>query len=330
MHTDFGYMTEDSWHWQEPETAWKGVGIYHVTLTVPSRQPLLGELIIPDNDPKQAYVDLLPLGEKIKSCIRLIPELHPEIQIIGIRMMPDHVHFILYVRQTMPVSIKTVIRGFWQGARKEGRLFTLSICPNTIRDNEQRLFPIFTEVPFIRPMSRRGQLDAMMQYIKLNPQRLATKRLKPEYFYVQEGIEINGRIYSAVGNSKILMEAQRTPVHVRHTMVDEAEHGDDKRLRDYKDSCLQAAQNGAVMVSPFINQYEHEVLDHLIQDKRPVIYIADNGFRDYYKPSAHLFDAVDAGNMLILSPWEYDHQQKHVSRAKCVEMNNIAEEICRL
>lgn len=323
-------MTEDCWHWQEPETAWKGVGIYHVTLTVPSRQPLLGELIIPDNDPKQAYVDLLPLGEKIKSCIRLIPELHPEIQIIGIRMMPDHVHFILYVRQTMPVSIKTVIRGFWQGARKEGRLFTLSICPNTIRDNEQRLFPIFTEVPFIRPMSRRGQLDAMMQYIKLNPQRLATKRLKPEYFYVQEGIEINGRIYSAVGNSKILMEAQRTPVHVRHTMVDEAEHGDDKRLRDYMDSCLQAAQNGAVMVSPFINQYEREVLDHLIQDKHPVIYIADNGFRDYYKPSAHLFDAVDAGNMLILSPWEYDPQQKHVSRAKCVEMNNIAEEICRL
>ena len=84
------------------------------------------------------------------------------------------------------------------------------------------------------------------------------------------------------------------------------------------------------MVSPFISQYEREVLDHLIQDKRPVIYIADNGFRDYYKPSAHLFDAVDAGNMLILSPWEYDPLQKHVSRAKCVEMNKMAEEICRI
>jgi len=34
--------------------------------------------------------------------------------------------------------------------------------------------------------------------------------------------------------------------------------------------------------------------------------------------------------MLILSPWEYDPMQKHVSRAKCVEMNNIAEEICRI
>ena len=84
------------------------------------------------------------------------------------------------------------------------------------------------------------------------------------------------------------------------------------------------------MVSPFISQYEREVLDHLIQDKRPVIYIADNGFRDYYKPSAHLFDAVDSGNMLILSPWEYDPHKKHVSRAECVEMNKMAEEICRI
>ena len=32
------------WHWQEAGTAWKGVGIYHVTLTIPGRQPLLGTL----------------------------------------------------------------------------------------------------------------------------------------------------------------------------------------------------------------------------------------------------------------------------------------------
>ena len=35
------------WHWQESGTAWKGVGIYHVTLTVPSREPLLGKLVNP-------------------------------------------------------------------------------------------------------------------------------------------------------------------------------------------------------------------------------------------------------------------------------------------
>lgn len=230
-------MEDDSWHWQEPESAWRGVGIYHVTLVVSSREPLLGELIIHNNDPRQARVDLTPLGEKIKACVRMIPELHPEIQIIGIRLMPDHVHFILYVRHSMPDSIKIVVRGFWQGAKKQGRLHSLSINPNSIRDNKQRLNPIFSDFPFIRPMSRRGQLDAMMQYIKLNPQRLATKRLKPEYFYVQDNVEINGRIFRAIGNMRILMEANRANVHVRHTMVDEAEHGDTQRLCDYINTC---------------------------------------------------------------------------------------------
>lgn len=32
------------WYWQEAGTAWKGVGNYHVTLTILSRQPLLGTL----------------------------------------------------------------------------------------------------------------------------------------------------------------------------------------------------------------------------------------------------------------------------------------------
>ncbi len=308
----------DSWHWQEPGTAWRGVGIYHVTLTVTDRQPLLGELIIPDNDPKQAYVKASHLGIALLECLKSIPTFHPEIQVLQYCLMPDHLHAIWYVRQTMNVGIRYVAQGFERAAKRIGRAYNYtrlsggttneryiacdeenllsSIVSAGSREDPLRQIlggeaygqipSLFTERPFIRPMSRKGQLQTMIRYVQLNPQRLATKRLKPEYFYVQEGVEINGRIYSAVGNSKILMEAQRSPVHVRHTMVDEAQHGDDKRLRDYMDSCLNAAQNGAVMVSPFINQYEREVLDHLIQDKRPVIYIADNGKNMYHALSA--------------------------------------------
>ena len=34
------------------------------------------------------------------------------------------------------------------------------------------------------------------------------------------------------------------------------------------------------------------------------------------------------GRVLILSPWEYDAQKRHVTRAECVAMNQMAEEIC--
>ena len=308
-------MEKGNWHWQKSGIAWKGVGIYHVTMTVTSREPLLGKLVIPNNDPKQARVERTELGEDI----------HPEVRVLQFCIMPDHIHVILYVTRTMNAGIKTVVRGWWQGAKK---VAALSVDPNSIRDNQQSISPIFTDIPFIRPMSRRGQLDIMMQYIKMNPQRLATKRLMPEYFRVQEGIEIAGRIYCGVGNAELLQRARYMPVHVRRTMVDEAEHGDNKRLRDYMNGCVLAARQGTVMVSPFISKQEQAVMEVLLKEKLPFIYIADNGFRDYYKPQDSLFDAVARKEVLILSPWEYDPSKRHVNRAECVAMNQMAEEIC--
>ena len=185
-------------------------------------------------------------------------------------------------------------------------------------------------MPFVRPMGQRRQLPATLRYIDMNPQRLATKRLMPGFFRVQEGIEIAGRTYSGVGNIALLQAERYAPVHVRRTMVDEAEHGDDKRLRDYMNGCVLAARKGTVMVSPCISQQENQVMEVLLKEERPFIYIAENGFRDYYKPQDGLFDAVAAGRVLILSPWEYDADRRHVTRADCVAMNTMAEEICTL
>ena len=164
----------------------------------------------------------------------------------------------------------------------------------------------------------------------MNPQRLATKRLMPGYFRVQEGVEIARRKYSGVGNIALLQAERFAPVHVRRTMVDEAMHGDNKRLRDYMNGCVLAARQGTVMVSPFISEKEKEVMVVLLAEEHPIIILADNGFRDYYKPSDGLFDAVAAGRVLILSPWEYDAGKRHISRGECVALNGMAEEICTL
>ena len=334
----------DTWHWQEPGMAWKGAGLYHITLTIPSREPLLGTLLIPANDPKQAIVEYSDLGVAILDIQRNLPSFYPEIQILHYCLMPDHLHAIWYVRQEMPRGIASAVRGFWQEVKKMGRFS--SFAPNLIRENYQEKFKtlrneigaerydalpsIFTEMPFIRPMGQRRQLPATIRYIEMNPQRLATKKLMPGFFRVQEGIEIAGRQYRAVGNAKLLQAARFAPVHVRRTMIDEAMHGDDSRLRDYMNGCVVAARQGAVMVSPFISDKEKEVMVVLLAEEHPIIYITDNGFRDYYKPSDGLFDAVASGQVLILSPWEYDPSKRHVTRPECVAMNQMAEEICSL
>lgn len=145
---------------------------------------------------------------------------------------------------------------------------------------------------------------------------------------MQHDVEINGRKYNAVGNIALLQAQDFAPVHVRRTMVEEAEHGDDKRLRDYMNGCVIKARKGTVMVSPFIHEKEREVMVVLLAEEHPIIYIADNGFRDYYKPSDGLFDTVAAGRMLILSPWQHDPKKRSVTREECVAMNKMAEEIC--
>ena len=432
---------QEKWKWQEPGTTWKGVGLYHVTLTIPDRRPLLGRLEVPDNNPDKAVVRRTALGNALVDSLLDIPHYHPEVQVLHFYLMPDHLHAVLYVRRTMATGIRGVVRGFWQGAKKLGRAWTAAsaaAAPNYIRGNyqegqrynqgqpgnnqggqrynqgkpgnyqggqrcnqgepgnnqggqrcnqgepgnyqgelgssqeglgnglkEQRcsqeglrgkslreettrletsaaslrervgeesycqLSPVFTEMPFIRPMGHNTQLPNTIRYIDMNPQRLATKRQKPGFFCVQRNIVIGGRSYDGVGNTMLLMAEKMAVVHVRSALVKAAERGDAEALRNYKNSCVLAARKGAVMVSPFISPHEKQVMQVLLDEQWPFICLTDNGFRDYYKPSDALFDACAAGRVLILSPWQYDAVKRHISRADCVALNNMAEEIAQ-
>ena len=333
-------MMEDKWHWQEKGTTWKGIGIYHLTMTVTDRGHLLGTLDIPENNPQLAHVKRTKLGNRVVECLLDLPNYYPEIQVMSFCLMPNHIHTILRVRKTMPRGIMSVVRGFWQAAKKLGREYTMSVSldsiqhnehSDTIRGSEHSPFdydPVFREMPFVRTLSRHGQLDAMINYVKDNPQRLATMQLMPGFFHVQHNVEIGGREYDAVGNAKILMQAKRKVVHVRSIWVEDAElHGDEEKLNTYIAECLQAAKDGAVMVSPWISKHEKLVLEQLLKDGLPVIYLASNGFGDYYKPQRGLFEACKAGRVLILSPWIYDPEKTKVSRSECVALNEMAEEV---
>lgn len=338
-------MDHDTWQWQQPDTVWKGAGLYHVTMVVPSRQPLFGELIIPDNDPMQAFVKRTNLGNAVVDRLLRIPEFYSEVQVLHFCLMPNHLHAILYVRRAMKKGISSVITGFWRAARTLGRAY--SYLSSTVTPADDRFYtnpallrtqigndafyalsPVFTDKPFLRPMSQYRQLPTAIRYLDMNPARLATKRLKPGFFCVQHNVEINGRAYDAVGNIGVLMEQFRKPVHVRSMWVkDAAEHGYDQPLKDYKAACLDAASKGTVMVSPFISRDEQEVLHALLRDNRYIIYLSDNGFDNYFKPSDLLFDAVAAGRLLILSPWTHDPDKRTITRAECVALNQMAEEI---
>jgi hypothetical protein len=111
--------------------------------------------------------------------------------------------------------------------------------------------------------------------------------------------------------------------------VSAAERGDSQPLRDYMNSRVLDARRGVVMVSPFISPQEKQVMQVLLAEQLPFILLADNGFRDYYKPTDALFDACAAGRLLILSPWQYNQGKRHITRADCMALNAMAEEMAR-
>ena len=82
------------------------------------------------------------------------------------------------------------------------------------------------------------------------------------------------------------------------------------------------------MVSPFISPKEKDVQAVLLAERLSFIVLVDNGFREYYKPIDSLFDACASGRVLILSPWPYDANKRHISRVECKALNAMAEEIC--
>ena len=331
-------MEHNNWHWQKYGHAWHGIGIYHMILVVPTREPLLGTLVIPDDDPDRAFVERSELGKAVIHDLAQISERHFEISLLQYCLMPNHLHAILHVTKPMQKGILSAVRGFWQGVKKlrldpaTQKVSSVSnevssISRDTIRASQS---VIFTEKPFVRPMSTHGQLQSMIRYVQMNPARLATKRLKPGFFCVQHNVEINGRIYDAVGNISVLMDENRQSVHVRHKMDEEARLGNPQPLRDYMNGCVLAARQRTVMVSPFISRHERDVLSVLLKERHFIIYLADNGFGDYFKPSDALFDAVAEGRLLILSPWQRDPDKRHISRADCIALNTMAEEICAL
>lgn len=98
-----------------------------------------------------------------------------------------------------------------------------------------------------------------------------------------------------------------------------------------KERCLQAARSGAVLVSARIAKGEQEIMDAVLSEGWPVVLVPDNGFPGRYHPTSSQFDRCSAGQLLILTPWQYQFRGKEssISVVECKTMNCVAQAICR-
>ena len=104
-----------------------GRAIYMITINLKERgRPVMAEWPRASAEKPRVYMPLTPLGEKMLSCWRRIPEFWPMVELLECQVMPDHFHGLLFVKAALlsssgrPKTLGDVVRGFKTGCREVG------------------------------------------------------------------------------------------------------------------------------------------------------------------------------------------------------------------
>ncbi len=96
--------------------------------------------------------------------------------------------------------------------------------------------------------------------------------------------------------------------------------------------CMDAADEGAVMVSARIAKREQMIMDAMQKRSYPVVLITDNGFPEIFHPSEEKQTLCAASRLLLLTPWKYHYRKadEGITVVECKTMNCITQAVCRL
>lgn len=283
--------------------------VYMVTLAVEGRRPLLGT-VTGDGEAVPAVFNPSPLGEEVIKMLHAIPDYYPQVAVWDVQLMPDHIHFIVFVKERLPVHLGTIINGFKVGCN---RVYRSMKCADDI--------PALWESGYNdRILDHEGQLQSMKRYIRDNPRRLAVKRHHPDLFTVQRGVQAGGYSFAALGNLFLLDAPLRVAVKCTRKLDDA---GIAERCRHF----LGLAEEGAVLVSPSISPGERAVMRAAFEQGYPTIILLENGFAPLAKPGGKRFNACAAGKLLLLAPWPHHNDDRSITRVQCHALNDMAAAI---
>ena len=102
----------------------------------------------------------------------------------------------------------------------------------------------------------------------------------------------------------------------------------DEQIKELCRQFLAQAINGAVLVSPSISAGEKEIMNTAFVNGFPIIVLQENGFAPLAKPGGQRFDACAQGRLLMLAPWQHHNDRRTITRAQCLELNEMARMIC--
>ena len=333
---------------------------YMITLETEGRLPLFGHLagnpFAEAGSSDAPHIILSELGKAVQDEWFGIPAFYPQIDVIALQMMPDHLHGILFVKAPIPVHLGQVITGFKAGCRKAQRRLDAQAAPAapTMTDAaatdaakprptekpalahqsgamppspQEAVSPLPKSAPSIRPIFARGYNDLILRtydeltvwknYLLDNPRRLLMKHARPDWLYPFFGLKLGPYIFNGIGNRSLLTAPRRIAVKLSRRLTDQ-------QIEEATARYLAEARQGAVLVSPAISPGEKRVMRAAFDAGLPTIVLLENGFTQLSKPHGEQFNACSAGRLLMLSPWEHHNEKRTITRAQCEQLNQMA------
>ena len=320
---------------------YSGRAVYLITMVLADRaKPLLGTLA--GDAPELATIALSPLGEAIDAHLRRIGEFTPEIELLAAQIMPEHIHAVLRVKRRMAKPLGMALRGFKGGASKIYWEILGVGTPSAnacARRANAELPSLFAKGYVDNFLFDETAVAEAVAYVKDNPRRLWEKRARPELFRVLGDVKAAGGRFAAIGNKALLKAPHIFQVQVLRSyfaysrdargqlLKDEPPAVATREFEEKRDGFLEAAEHGAVLLSPCISEGERHIARLAFERGLRVITLSNKGFSPLYKPGGKLFDQTAKGNLLMLAPinWPYIPGEKKMTRIDACILNRIAQ-----
>ena len=96
-----------------------------ITMVTEERKALFGKVVgrgeAVEPQEEAPHIELSPLGEAVERIWLSISSHHPEVKVVALQMMPDHLHAIPFVRVKMENPLGKVILGVKQACNRAFR-----------------------------------------------------------------------------------------------------------------------------------------------------------------------------------------------------------------
>lgn len=282
---------------------YRSPGRYMITLSkspgIPPFCQIAGDCRLPVGSRGSSCTRWSPTGQAIADKLFHIGEIYPALRTDQYTVMPDHVHFLLWVQSTLPEHL-----GFFIARLK------------TAINNTTGINHIFEDGFNDQIVTNKRDLNVIFNYIRSNPYRLAIRQSYPDFFTRFNNLIIADTPCQLYGNIHLLENPFKDQVIVHRA-------DDEQTFLTNRDRWLHTAANGGVLVSPFISQREKSIRKDAESSGGRFILITNRPIGERDKPSGKDFNLCAQGRLLIIAPTT----PMPFDRTSCLKMNSLAKTI---